>query len=244
MSSSAKCRIWTQGLWNRISKVQSHRAGYAGILRAWIFQNAEKVLRTSRYFASFACTFRVGCEAHACLLRVPRVAYVQNPRMGTYYTYKSGLFLLLLSGNQFIDLWKQNELHILENLYGFVEIYLPILEIISRHGEYWINVFWHPWLPLLVSCGLYGLLAGVLRWHLRANTRSSLGPSFEHAQSCLRAICTCVHTCGWDPCEVRAKCWNFRRQKLYPVTCSQGFSGLTQPCLLWGTISIICGISL
>ena len=134
--------------------------------------------------------------------------------------------------------------YIYENLYGFVENYLPILEIISRHGEYWINVFWHPWLPLLVSCGLYGLLAGVLRWHLRANTRSSLGPSFEHAQSCLRAICTCVHTCGWDPCEVHAKCWTFRRQKLYPVTCSQGFSGLTQPCLLWGTISIICGISL
>ena len=206
MSSSAKCRIRTQCLWNRISKVQSRRAGYAGILRAWIFQNAEKVLRTSRYFASFVCTFRVGCEAHACLLRVPRVAYVPNPRMWTYCTYKSGLFFLLLSGNQFIDLWKQNELHILENIYGFVENYLPILEIISRHGEYWINVFWHPWLPLLVSCGLYGLLAGALRWHLRANTRSSLGPSFEHAQSCLRAICTCVHSCGWDPCEVRAKC--------------------------------------
>ena len=191
------------------------------------------------------CTFRVGCEAHACLLRVPLVAYVPNPRMGTYFTYKSGLFSccyqeinLSICGN------KMNYIYIYENLYGFVENYLPILEIISRHGEYWINVFWHPWLPLLVSCGLYGLLAGVLRWHLRANTRSSLGPSFEHAQSCLRAICTCVHTCGWDPCEVHAKCWTFRRQKLYPVTCSQGFSGLTQPCLLWGTISIICGISL
>ena len=49
-------------------------------------------------------------------------------------------------------------------------------------AKYWINVFWHPWLPLLVSCGIYGLLAGVLRWHQRANTRSSLGPSFEHAQ--------------------------------------------------------------
>ena len=41
----------------------------------------------------------------------------------------------LLSGNRFIDLGKQNELHILENLYWFIENYLPILEIISRHGE-------------------------------------------------------------------------------------------------------------
>ena len=61
--------------------VTPFRAGYAGFLRAWIFQHAEKVLRANRYFASFACTSRVGCEVPECLLRVFYVACVPHPEM-------------------------------------------------------------------------------------------------------------------------------------------------------------------
>ena len=49
------------------------------------------------------------------------------------------------------SIWgNQNELQILENLYGFADIenYLPII-LFTDMSKHWINVFWHPWLPLL-----------------------------------------------------------------------------------------------
>ena len=72
---------WTPSELALKGTVTHSRADYTGFLRASILQHAEKVLRANRYFASFACTSRVGCKVPACLLRVSYVACAPHPEM-------------------------------------------------------------------------------------------------------------------------------------------------------------------
>ena len=199
MSSSAKCRIRTQGLWNRISKVQSHRAGYAGILRAWIFQNAEKVLRTSRYFASFVCTFRVGCEAHACLLRVPRVAYVPNPRMGTYCIYKSGPFSccyqeinLSICGSKMNYIYWKIFMDLLK-LFTDIRNYLPTWRILDKCVLTSLAPFTSELRPLWAPCWCFAMTSAceypqLTRTEFWACSKLSAGNLYLRTQLRVRSV--------------------------------------------------------
>ena len=71
---------------------------------------------------------------------------------------------------------------------------------IGPRTDYFLSVGY-----IRVSCGLYEPPAGVLRRHRRANTRSLLGQSFEHAQNlCAGKSDVRAHLLV-SPCEIRVK---------------------------------------